>query len=432
MADTRFFPLAAGQQNLKRLLLIRLIVFVCQFIAMVYAWAVLRLELSYAGLSATLLVVVLVNAALAMRVNRQAAVNDREFLLHLLFDVLSLTVLLYLSGGANNPFVSFYLVPITISAAILPWTYTWAVAGLSLLAYTLLLFRYQPLPMLMPEGMVMDHGGETPSLHILGMWFNFLVSAILITYFVVKMATAIRSQENVLNRYREENLRNEQILAVATQAAGTAHELGTPLNTMAILVREMADDYPGNDSLSRDIRMLETQINACRQSLKDLVSRADLRQARTGLAADVVSFAQQIREQWSLLRPETPLELSVSTPGESPAILLDTTLQQAVMNILNNAADASPERVEMEVAWDDASWSLRVRDFGDGIREEVVKYLGSEIISDKDKGMGVGMILTQASINRLGGRIMIAPHPQKGTVTEIRMPFDAREGREPS
>jgi two-component system sensor histidine kinase RegB len=344
-------------------------------------------------------------------------------LLQLVIEVGVLAGLLYHAGGASNPFVSFYLVPITISAAILPWTYTWVITGFSILAYTLLLFIYQPLPQLMPAEMHMAEEAF-PSLHIIGMWFNFLVSAALITYFVVKMASEIRAQDNTLNRYREENLRNEQILAVATQAAGTAHELGTPLNTMTLLVREMAADNEDNPRLAADIQTLESQLALCKGSLRELVNRADLRQAGSARYLTLRDFIAEVREQWSLIRPEVELSVKFAVYSDSPPIRTDSTLQQAVVNILNNAADASPDQVDMEIAWDTSHWTIRVRDYGEGINKEVVKYLGSKIISDKEKGMGVGMILSQASINRLGGQVMISSHPEQGTVTEIQMPFD--------
>ena len=424
MADNRFFPLAAAQQNLKRLLLIRLIVFICQGVALFYTWSILGLELEYGFILSVLLLVLVVNSALLMRLDSTRSITDVEFSAHLLFDILTLALLLYLSGGANNPFVSFFLVPITISAAILPWMYTWVLTGISLVAYSLLLFIYQPLPELMPMGMAQD--GSTPNLHIIGMWFNFLVSAVLITFFVVKMAVEIRKQEDALSHYREENMRNEQILAVATQAAGTAHELGTPLNTMALLVREMTHDCQDPEQLKKDLNTLETQIDVCKHSLKSMVNRADFRHAGLEKTLPVTVFIEQVREQWSLMRPEVSLTVLESGTDKAPTVSADATLQQAIVNIMNNAADASPEGIDLEIDWDDEKWILKVRDYGDGINEEVVQYLGTEIISDKDKGMGVGVILSQASINRLGGRVIISSHPEKGTVTEIQMPVQYR------
>src|SRR5690606_14130236 len=145
----------------------------------------------------------------------------------------------------------------------------------SLLAYSLLLFFYQPLPDLTPPGLHLEHEEPGLSLHILGMWFNFLVSAAIITWFVVRMADELRSREEMLSRYREDSLRNELVLAVATQAAGTAHELGTPLGTAAILLKEMEEEYAGQPELLRDIRLLRKQVSLCRGTLKELVSKAD-------------------------------------------------------------------------------------------------------------------------------------------------------------
>ena len=421
MADTRFFPLAAAQLNLQRLLLIRLIVYVCQLSALVFAWF-LDYSLEYRPIISVMGFILVINAWVFFRLLHQSIVSDQEFLLHLLFDVLSLSVLLYFGGGASNPFVSFFLVPITISAAILPWTYTWAVAGISLACYTFLLFFYRPLSILMPEDMNMSSMGGLPNLHIIGMWCNFIVSAVLITYFVVKMAAEIRSQDIKLNDYREDNMRNEQILAVATQAAGTAHELGTPLNTMTILVREMADDYQENPALAKDIATLEMQLASCKKSLQEMVKRADLRNAGMVKQSAIPVFIEQILEQWGLLRPEVRLNQKFIAANESPQIHVDSTLQQAIVNILNNAADASPEGIDLVVDWNTENWTLIIRDYGKGVDEEMMAYLGSEIVSNKEKGMGVGMILSQASIERMGGEVSISSHPEQGTLTQIRLP----------
>ncbi|MDG1852297.1 MAG: ATP-binding protein [Gammaproteobacteria bacterium] len=421
MADTRFFPLAAAQLNLQRLLLIRLIVYVCQLSALAFAWF-LDYSLEYTPIISVMGFILVINAWAFFRLLHQSMVSDQEFLLHLLFDVLSLSVLLYFGGGASNPFVSFFLVPITISAAILPWTYTWAVAGISLACYTFLLFFYRPLSILMPEDMNMSSMGGLPNLHIIGMWCNFIVSAVLITYFVVKMAAEIRSQDIKLNDYREDNMRNEQILAVATQAAGTAHELGTPLNTMTILVRQMADDYQENPALAKDIATLEMQLASCKASLQEMVKRADLRNAGMARQSAIPVFIEQILEQWSLLRPEVRLNQKYIAANESPQIHVDSTLQQAIVNILNNAADASPEGIDLAVDWNTENWTLTIRDYGKGVDEEMMAYLGSEIVSNKEKGMGVGMILSQASIERMGGEVSISSHPEQGTLTQIRLP----------
>ena len=162
------------------------------------------------------------------RLRQNWLVTKAEYFSQLLLDVAVLTVLLYFSGGSTNPFISYYLVILTVCAATLPWSYTWCMAGVTFAAYSSLLFYYQPLMLPGHDMAAMSHG-RFFNLHVLGMWLTFLISALLITYFVVKMAQAIRQQEEDLAAQRETTLHDEQLLAVATLAAGTAHELGTPL-----------------------------------------------------------------------------------------------------------------------------------------------------------------------------------------------------------
>lgn len=421
MATSQFFPLAASQQNLQRLLIIRMIVFGCQLLALLYAFFYLSLDLNYFLILIIMVAFVMINYAVFLRLGKRWPISDPEFLGHLLLDIAGLSILLYLTGGANNPFVSYYLVPITIAAAILPWKYTWLVAALCLLSYSLLLFFYLPLPALMT--MDMSSASSLPGLHIMGMWFNFLVSAGLITYFVVKMAATLRDQQNRLTRYRENNLRDEQILAVATQAAGTAHELGTPLNTVAVLVKEMALEQSGNTELVNQLNIIDEQIKRCKNSLKELVSRADFREAAKAKNLSLYDFINLLIDQWQLIRPEINMSLDMPDYETSPTINADATLQQAIINILNNAADASPLGVDVSVSWGQSSWTIKVRDYGEGISDELAEQLGNDIITTKEGGLGVGLVLSQASINRLKGTVKLYPHPEQGAITEISLPL---------
>ncbi len=423
MARTRF-PLAALQYNLNRLLFIRAIVFGCQIAALLFAYLALDLVLDYRMLTVALAVSAALNIAVVIRGRMTWAVSAGEFLGHLLMDVALLSLLLFYSGGANNPFVSFFLVPISISAAILPRFHTIVMAGTSLLAYSLLLFVYEPLPAVTPTGLHAEHGEPAAlNLHILGMWFNFLVSAALITWFVARMAAELRLREDMISRYREANLRNELVLAVATQAAGTAHELGTPLGTAAILLKDMEDEYASQPVLLKDIRLLRDQVARCRDALKKIVSRADFKRENAVARVELREFVQNIVDQWLLLRPELEFRLEVTNTGAGPLVVDDPTLQQAIVNVLNNAADASPARIDVHLEWRAAEWHLRIHDYGTGIDPEIEHYIGTAFVSTKGDGLGVGFIVSQASINLLGGRVSIYPHTGRGTVTEIVIPY---------
>jgi len=212
---------------------------------------------------------------------------------------------------------------------------------------------------------------------------------------------------------------------VATQAAGTAHELGTPLNTVAVLVKEMADEQSADSELSRQLAIIEQQIKRCKNSLKELVNQADFREAEKAKSLPLQDFINVLINQWQLIRPEITMTLKMSDAESSPVISLDVTLQQAIINILNNAADASPQGIEVSVEWDSSNWTLKVRDYGEGITDEFAEQLGSGIITTKEDGLGVGLVLSQASINRLKGTVKLYPHKEKGAVTEVCLPLPA-------
>ena len=414
-------------QNLYRLLVIRSIVFVLQLGALAYARYALALDLDYPLIIGIIALLALLNGALLLRLQRAGAPEQREFFTHLLLDVLGLSLLLYFTGGANNPFVSYLLVPVTIAAAALPALPATLLGGIALGSYSLLLFFYQPLPALMPVDEHAAHLGMTatdtaPNLHSLGMWFNFAVSAALVIYFVVKLAAELRQREERLRQYREETLRNEQILAVATQAAGTAHALGTPLGTMAVLLGELADEHKANATLSDDIRMLQGQLNHCRSTLQTLVQKADFKRQQVRRLS-VATFVGELLQQWQLLRPEVSCHLKM-LEDPSPSLQVDPTLEQALINLLNNAGDASPDGISISVEWTPQQWTMQVRDHGPGIARELLEQLGTAIQSSKPDGMGVGLVLSQATLNRLGGSVSLYPQQPRGTLTVIELPLE--------
>ena len=217
----------------KRLFWLRNVSIAGQAAAVLVAQAVFAVELPLAVLAASIGALALLNIATAMRLGRTAEVSDQEVFLQLCADVALLTASLYFTGGATNPFVSLYLLPLMIAATVLPARYTWAMAGMTVAAYSILMVWYQPL------GQDHAHHSNEFGLHVLGMWFNFIVSAMLIALFVARMAASIRARDRLLSAARERTLRDEQLVTLGTFAAGAAHELGTPLSTIAVLVREL-------------------------------------------------------------------------------------------------------------------------------------------------------------------------------------------------
>ena len=411
-------PLSTPSRNLVRLTIVRGITWTGFLMATVFGLEILGFELRAAAVIGVIVCMGLVNLFTWWRLGRQWAVSDMEYLLHLLADVIGLTVLFYLTGGCNNPFISYYLVPVTIAAATLPWHYAWIIASVSMAAYTLLLWFYHPVPQFTHY-----YDALGVNLHVLGMWLNFGLSAGLVTFFIFKMAHALRSRDRALSRTREAALRNEQIVAVATQAAGTAHELGTPLSTMAVLLNEMRADAADNPDQIRDIDLLRSQVDACKSHLRHLVDSADRRRMASPAIRDAREWLPGVVQRWLVLRPDVSHHLEVKNQRGTPWLEVDTTLDQAITNLLNNAADAAPDEVTIRLDWNESEIIIDIRDHGPGISMEIADQLGDTFVSTKSKGLGIGLFLTHATINRFGGGVSLYNHPDGGTLTEVILPY---------
>jgi two-component system sensor histidine kinase RegB len=401
-----------SRQNLLRLCLIRSIVFVALLAISFWFWFYGIVTLPWVPLLMILSVMVAVNVLVFLRLRSDWPVSESEFFANLLLDVIFLTLVLYFTGGSTNPIVSYYLIPLIISAAVLRPAHTWFIAFLSIAFYTLLLFYYQPLALFTTSG-----HGSMMSAHILGMWVNFGFSALLISWFVVRMAGTLREQSRAIAHNREAGLRNEQIISVASIAAGTAHEMRTPLATMAVTVDEIGFDHP---ELKDEMAVLEQQIERCDAVLRELVSTTT--EDSRMVVIRVGDLLKSLLDKWSLARPEIRLETNIPRHVSNLEISCDQSLQHALMNFLNNAADASPEFVLLRVNSSPGSILITIEDRGPGIPTEIAGSLGKTYISRKQGGLGLGVLLSQASIERLGGEVILTGRPGAGTRLEIRFP----------
>lgn len=396
-------------------------------ILLVALWASLGLAVKFEqiNLSSTYLVWVLmalsvIHLLTLIRLTNTLRVTQVEFFVQLLIDVISLSALFYLSGGANNPFISYLLIPICIAATTLPWRYTWLITSLCLINYTLLLFFYVRFP-IFEMGQQHQHH-ENTNWHIIGMWFNFSLSAILITYFVVKMARALQENTKILSSMREDELRNQQLMAVAMLAAGAAHEMNTPLSTMTILLSELQDEHQQNSSLIADLDILNQQVKHCAKTLKELVQ--DSSEANQGKfkQQEIKAFCDSIINRWQLMRPNVNFYFDIKDINNE-TITQDPRLDQAIINLLNNAADASPENIAINVYCNNNQLIWKIIDSGKGISDQLESKLGKMMLSTKDQGLGIGLLLAHATIKHYGGNLSQTPNKPSGTITELRLPL---------
>jgi two-component system sensor histidine kinase RegB len=352
-----------------------------------------------------------------VRLKRQQRVTPGEFALQLSLDTLLFTLLLYHAGGYTNPFVSLFLLPLVISAAILPKIYTWAMAMLTASCYTLLMFHYIPLPHIH-----MSHEGNDFDLHVLGMWFSFLLNAGLIVFFVVKMASSLRERDQELALAREKALQDEHLVTLGTLATGAAHELGTPLATMAVLAKEL-----GRETDDAEVRekaeIFRQQIDRCKRIISDISSTTGQTRAEGGCRQTIDEYLRQVIEQWRKLRPDARIKFICTGATPSPPIFADKTLTQALFNLLNNAADASPQSIDVHARWTTEQLTLEICDQGPGMAHNVQEAAGTPFFTTKEDGYGLGLYLAHAVINRYRGKLVLTNRPEGGVLAQVIMPL---------
>ena len=407
------------RQNLRRLFLLRNFIIIGIVLGLGLARGILNEELPVVPLSIILLLLGGLNILTWLLYRDDHAVSDAVIFIQLLLDVAAITGVFYYTGGASNPFIWLYLLPLLIAATILPRIYTWIMTGLTVTCYSILLFRFVPL-----HHSVMHHDGGF-QMHIFGMWLGFLISAGFVAVTIVGMAHSLRERERKLAEAREQALQNEQLVALGSLAAGAAHELGTPLGTMAILVNELEQEYSGDvDRLLHDkLGILGQQIARCKQALSVISTTAGADRAEAGHRMPVADYVRQVVAQWQAQRPGIALDIQLDRQLPDSEIIAERTLTQALVNILNNAADASPEDIRLEAMWTVSRLTLVISDRGPGLHEGVSRQLGRQPVTTKDEGMGVGLYLARATVQRLGGDLSIRNREQGGTITRITLPL---------
>ena len=408
---------ASSARNLKRLFLLRSLMITGVLLAVLVMYFVASLALPLGPLLLIIGCLVLVNLWTWRRIRSQVHIHDEEFFIQLTIDVLALTGVLYFTGGATNPFAWIFLIPLIIAATVLSTKATWLMAALTTTCYSSLMFFYQPLS----SGAHM-HADDNFAQHVFGMWFGFVLSAALIAWFVVGMANTLRKRDQMLAEAREQALRDQQLVALGTLATGAAHELGTPLATMAVVTREL-ERADVSESMKRKLHILRDQIGRCKQALSVISASAGEARAESGSLIQVDVFLKTVIDEWRSQRLEADVEMQLTDGPSSAHIVDEHTLHQSLINILNNAADVSPDPLLFRGRWDQDQLEIDILDRGPGLHPTTVANLGQQKASHKEYGMGLGLFLTHATIQRLGGNIALFDREGGGTCTRIRLPL---------
>ena len=437
----------SARQNLKWLFILRNLMIFSESLLIFLSTYGLKIRLPEQQLWLVVLLIIAANIYTSIRLQAEEPITETEIFAQLVMDVIAIALLLYLTGGASNPIIWVFLLPVIITAIMLPQSYAWYMVMITTTLYTILMAFNIPLPAIEPHASTPHsiHPGMNNydilqqahamsdrhyfNLHIFGMWFGFVFSAGLVAFFVVELAIALRIQERNLADARENALRDERVVALGTLAASAAHDMGTPLGIIAIVAHELEQEYPSHrfPDLHEKTLIIQQQINRCKEALSVMSASAGEMRAESGRVVLLVDYIDDVIKQWRTHKPLAKLNFFVDPFIASNAqILAERTLTHSIINILNNAAEASPQNkgIDFNASWDLNQLHLVIRDFGPGLPPEMTNLAGKHPVVSKKRGLGVGLFLTYSTINRLGGKINLYNHEEDGgACVEITLPL---------
>lgn len=264
----RSFPEAPARKYLKQLVLLRTVAIMGQLATVIGVHWILAVPLPLVPLFLATGFLAAFNVASWYRLRLDTPTSERELFFQILADVAVFTVLLYFTGGANNPFAFMYLLPLTVAAAALPAAFSWGITAVTVAAFTVLAFVHVPLTL---------PGGPSAQYWYLiwGSWLNYLITGGLVTYFVVKIATTLREHEAAAVKARESELKDHYVVGMSSLAASATHSLIVPLTRMEAVVRELERDCASVPAAKEKIEALSALATGCKTALFGLLSSVD-------------------------------------------------------------------------------------------------------------------------------------------------------------
>jgi two-component system sensor histidine kinase RegB len=340
-------------------------------------------------------------------------------------DIVLLSGLLYLTGGADNPFSVFFLVNLALAAVVVRNWLVWLIGGLSVLLYALLSIWHVPLPVVDPALM---RKGITGVLTLVdeGRLIAFLAASAAIAYFIARLTREVRDRDQELDAARRREARNEKLEAMATLAAGAAHELATPLSTIAVVARELErhlSSSGGSEECLADTALIRTELAQCRTILDRMAGRAG---EVVGEGMAELSPSDLVQEILTGLPQSDRIEITIDDPAGARMILPRVAIGQALRGLAKNALDAAGRdgRVSISIIAKGASVEIAIRDTGPGMPEDILRRVGEPFFTTKQpgEGTGLGIFLARAVLDRIGGSLDLSSIVGEGTIARVILP----------
>lgn len=406
-----------GRLALRILVLIRWIAIAGQLTAVLTVHFGLGFALPLGPALATIGASILLNVAAQVQRGNRARVTDRDAALYLGFDTLQLTLLLYLTGGLQNPFAILILAPLTVAATVLSRINVIGLTALGLACISgLAIWRY-PLPW--PEGQLV-----LPPLYSIGIWMALSLSAIFITAYVWSVAQEVRRMSEALVASQMALAREQKLSALGALAAAAAHELGTPLGTIAVVAKELAREVPPDSPLAEDITLLQSESERCRKILAELARKPE---AEGGQPYDLLPLRTMIETAAAPHQvPGIRLDIDIDDrnwPHGQPMMRRSPEVLHGLGNLIQNAMQFARHRVHVQAYADAQGCVVTVTDDGPGFPPHLLNRIGEPYVSYRQgtgSHMGLGIFIAQTLLQRTGATVSFGNSRGGGAQVVVR------------
>jgi two-component system sensor histidine kinase RegB len=412
---------AAGHDNMRQLIELRWIAVVGQIATIAGAILVFDVRLPLAPMLQVLACLIAFNIASHLRWHERRQVTNRELFLALLVDVASLTMQLYLAGGTTNPFAFLFLLQVILSAVLLEAWSTWTIVCITAACLAGLAAFARPL------ALPFDHARGIGSVYVQGMLICFVLIAGLLVIFVSRISGTLRTKATQLADLRQRAAEEEHIVRMGLLASGAAHELGTPLATLSVILGDWKrmPEFRSNPELIEEIAEMQTQLKRCKSIVSGILLSAGEARGESAVVTTIKTFVDTLVTGWKESRPVRAFEYTDRIGADVP-VAFDSALRQMIDNLLDNALEASPDWVALEASCEDGQLILVVSDAGPGFAPAMLAEFGKPYQSSKGRpGGGLGLFLAVNVARTLGGTVQASNRAAGGAEVRLTLPLSA-------
>jgi two-component system sensor histidine kinase RegB len=413
----------ANKKNLLLLVALRCLAVVGQVATILFVQFWLGIALPLLPMGGVILFLIALNLFSWYRCRSKALITNTELFTGLLLDVAALTVQLHLSGGATNPFVSLFLLQAVLGAVLLSTMLTWILVAVAGACFIFLAVNCRAIDLSAYPG------GQSAffELHIYGMFISFLLAAVLLVLFVKQINGNLRDRDRHLSELREQSAEEEHILRMGLLASGAAHELGTPLGTLSVILNdwERMPALRADPEMVAELDEMNSALERCREIVSHILLAAGEARGEDFERTTLAAFIDDVVAEWRETRSPAFVDY-VADIGVDIPIASDTVIRQILFNVFDNALEASPKWVGIEASKEGETLAVTVSDKGKGFAPDILTNFGKPYQSTKKRpGSGLGLFLVVNVFRKLGGTVLAKSNRYGGASVELSLPIQA-------